>query len=231
MSICTKRGDLGITDGLFGTKVSKTSNTVELLGNIDELNAWIGYSAVQCKLALGVWNAMADKELVNKLSVTAIQEKLVNIMGLISAVGLDSDKDDDSWSRKQDNLDVNNSIERYKNTFNVDINDNYVDDITSVIHELEKIIGSKFKDWATPSTSWDVATRVCRRAERSMWKYIEEHRLNKHTVVYKDNDDNKTRTAHNLKPVKEMMVIAVFLNRLSDMLWLLARLETSRSDK
>ena len=42
MSIITGRGDDGETDLLFGRRISKTSQRIEVLGTVDELNAALG---------------------------------------------------------------------------------------------------------------------------------------------------------------------------------------------
>ena len=78
-----------------------------------------------------------------------------------------------------------------------------VDRLTAVIDDLEKNKLEKFKDWATPgktpdSATLDLARTVCRRAER--------------------------RVAVLMAPAGEFNAeILRYLNRLSDLCWLLAR--------
>ena len=84
-----------------------------------------------------------------------------------------------------------------------------VDQLTAVIDDLEKNQKISFKHWATPgslksSAMLDQARVVCRRAERGIWELREKD-----------------------FPVEE--VIARYLNRLSDLCWLWARLVETRA--
>ena len=164
MSIITKRGDAGYTDKLFGGKVRKSSPLIEAIGNIDELNAWIGLAA---KGSEG-----NEHEL--------IQKDLVSIMGELSAGS--------KW------------FEQYKSQFGA-IGEDRITSIEEIVKKLE--VGRKFVDWANPSSHWDVACRVCRRAERSLYQY--------------HDDEGK----EGFSPVRTE--VFVYINRLSDLLWILGR--------
>ncbi len=72
MSICTKRGDDGKTDLLFGRRLSKTAPQVAACGAVDELNA-----------ALGVVRAADDSGEVCEW-VNTVQQHLVSLMGMLS---------------------------------------------------------------------------------------------------------------------------------------------------
>ncbi|MBV9492265.1 MAG: cob(I)yrinic acid a,c-diamide adenosyltransferase [Verrucomicrobia bacterium] len=85
-----------------------------------------------------------------------------------------------------------------------------VDRLTAVVDDLEKNRGIIFKRWATPgatpgAAALDVARTTCRRAERRV-------------IALADSSDYV-----NPDTIR-------YLNRLSDVLWLLARWEESRAD-
>jgi len=107
--------------------------------------------------------------------INAIQQNLVLIMGELSA-GVEHAK-------------------KYNDQF-ASINSGHVDRIEQDVHDLEE--GRSFHDWTTPSSRWDVACRVCRRAEREV-----------------------LRLHFNEEPVRE--TVRIYLNRLSDFLWILGR--------
>ena len=76
------------------------------------------------------------------------------------------------------------------------------DRLTSVIDDLEQNRLAKFKDWATPgktlaAATLDLARTTCRRAERRVATLIADAKFNREILRY--------------------------LNRLSDLCWLLAR--------
>ena len=74
MSIITGRGDNGETDLLFGKRIRKTSQRIEALGCVDELNS-----------ALGVARASgANPEWITLID--ALQEKLVGLMGQLATL-------------------------------------------------------------------------------------------------------------------------------------------------
>ncbi len=167
MSIITKRGDKGSTDRLYGGRANKSSLLIEAIGNIDELQASIGYSE--------------NKEPVGELSIK-IQKKLTLLMGELSA------------GKK--------NYDRYQSQFG-SLTDEDIKEIEDAAYEKEKSV--KYDDWQTPSSSWDVTCRVCRRAERALWRYHEG-----------DREDEM----HAMN-VRETLLI--YINRLSDLLWLYGR--------
>lgn len=80
MSIITGRGDNGETDLLFGHRISKTALRIEVLGNVDELNA-----------ALGMARAAAVRdEWIGLLDI--LQEKLIGLMGQLATLPEDMER-------------------------------------------------------------------------------------------------------------------------------------------
>ncbi|MCF7874186.1 MAG: cob(I)yrinic acid a,c-diamide adenosyltransferase [Candidatus Omnitrophica bacterium] len=60
MSIVTKNGDKGKTSFYKGKRVYKDHPCVEICGNIDELNSYLGFAKVQLK-------KRKDKEIINQI--------------------------------------------------------------------------------------------------------------------------------------------------------------------
>lgn len=170
MSICTKRGDEGQTDLLFGKRVPKTHERVEACGAVDELNAVFGI----------VRNSNVAEAM--QQWVDGVQKRLVGLMGVVAT------HEDDH--------------EKYAKAGYSGIEPEDVAWLESLISEAETEKGITFKGWARPGEAGamagaylDLARTICRRAERTLW------------VI----DDDYLRTAR------------LFLNRLSDSLWLVAR--------
>ena len=74
MSIITGRGDNGETDLLFGKRIRKTSQRIEALGCVDELNSALGVARTSG--ANPEWITLID----------ALQEKLVGLMGQLATL-------------------------------------------------------------------------------------------------------------------------------------------------
>lgn len=170
MSICTKRGDEGMTDLMFGRRIAKTDARVEACGAVDELNAVLGI----------VRNAEVGDEMVQW--VDDVQQRLVGLMGVIAT----HEEDHSKYAEK--------------GYSGIEVND--VEWLETIISDAESEKGIRFRGWARPgkegalaSAYLDLARTVCRRAERACW------------VVEDD----------------ALMTARLFLNRLSDSLWLVAR--------
>lgn len=87
--------------------------------------------------------------------------------------------------------------ERYLTQF-APVGVTHVEALSERITDIESTKPS-FHDWSTPSTGWDLACRVCRRAERAALR------------LHFDGGE----------PVREP--VRLYLNRLSDYLWILGR--------
>jgi len=79
MKISTKTGDKGYTSNLSGDRILKSSIEIELVGEIDELQAFLG----NCKVLL------KKGELFD--FVDTIQENLYILMAIVSAKGKEMD--------------------------------------------------------------------------------------------------------------------------------------------
>ena len=171
MSICTKRGDEGVTDLMFGKRVPKTGERVAACGAVDELNAALGI----------VRNSGISEEM--QQWVDEVQQKLVGLMGVIAT------HEDDH--------------QKYVDAGYTGIELSDVEWLEATIKEAENDKNIRFRGWARPgqvgklaSAYLDLARTICRRSERECW------------VVEDD----------------AMMPARLFLNRLSDCIWLLARM-------
>ena len=77
MKITTKTGDNGMTSNLFGERISKNSLEIEFVGEIDELQAFLG----SCKVLLGEGKKFS--------LIDSVQDDLYMIMALVSSKGQD----------------------------------------------------------------------------------------------------------------------------------------------
>lgn len=167
MSIITKRGDQGKTDLLFGKSAEKTSDRIEALGAVDELNAQLGLARVHA----------SDPSLITWIDDT--QKALINLMGEVATLPSD--------------------LQRYIEKGYGKISDEQVSGLETLALEYQEQ-GNTFKGWIRPGEDDSLLTAqlhicrtVCRRAERRCWALEMESRT---TCLY--------------------------LNRLADVLWLIA---------
>lgn len=140
--------------------------------------------AIGCLDELNAWIGFAAASTQTAWSGNvheSIQKDLVSIMGELSS--------GHKW------------FEEYQKKFGA-IGQERIDAIEEIVKKLEE--GRKFNDWANPSSHWDIACRVCRRAERALYRYS-------------DGDDPVQLEQHVRKEV------LVYINRLSDLLWIWGR--------
>jgi len=164
-SISTTRGDGGETGLAGGIRVSKASLRVEAYGNVDELNAALGFARSIC-----------DDADIRDLS-KRIQRELFTI-GSALATPPQSPKSP------------------------VSISTEMVDALSADVHRFEAMDGV-LGDWSisgelTTAATFDVARTVCRRAERGVVRLGE--------------------SGEAIPPAT-----LAYLNRLSDLLWIIAR--------
>ncbi len=171
MSIITGRGDSGETDLLFSKRIAKTSQRIEALGSVDELNTALGLARA----------AGTDQDIIGVID--GIQGRLIGLMGQLACLPEDAGQ----------------YVAKYKGLTTID-----VDWVSETAHFYEGQ-GVKFTGWARPGAegsiaraSLDMARAVARRAERQVW------------VLHESGE-----------PVPE--AVRLFFNRLSDLLWILAR--------
>ena len=137
----------------------------------------IQIEAIGCLDELNAWIGLANKA-EPRDNHAFIQRTLVQIMGELSAGIVNFEK----YAKQFQSFESEISITR----------------VEAMVELLEK--DTSFADWANPSSHWDVACRICRRAERTLWKYREES---------------------NNREVRQEVLI--YINRLSDLLWIWGR--------
>lgn len=165
MKIATKTGDDGST-GLFGgRRVSKSALVIEVLGCLDELQAFLGWCKVSCE---GDFADVLDK----------VQDDLYGMMGKISG-------EEGAGVGEKNILWIEELIEKYESD-------------SGGIDGFVKPGKDEF------SARLHIARTVCRRAERRAVKYFEKS-LPGQTIKNNSNFKN----------------ILIYLNRLSDLLFLL----------
>jgi len=175
MSICTKRGDEGSTDLMFGRRISKADLRVETYGALDEVNALLGLARVDAR----------HPEV--RETVALLQDRLVPIMGELATLPED-------WPRYRDRgAGVADEVA--------------MREMDGWVSRLEDVHGISYRHWAVPGAAGsrpgavlDLSRTVARRAERAVVRLDESGGL-------------------------PNPVLLRWVNRLSDVLWLLARLE------
>lgn len=183
MSIATKTGDNGTTGRLYGTRVSKTSESIAAVGDIDETSAAIGL--IKAQISLFVFKDYYPDRLAG------IQRTLTFLMGEVIA---------ESLKRKE-------YVEKFDS-----VADYHLTSLDKDIFLLEQDPCTKQKDWVMYGNSaigaaCDFASKVCRRAERSL-------------LIVKECEDLEVNLSEDarLRPL-----LFQYMNRLSDFLHLLAR--------
>ena len=170
MKIYTKTGDKGETSLYGGTRVSKNSTIIDAIGNIDELNASLGFvisKIPSIKNYDGVKNILLE-----------IQNHLFVVGGdLASPYG------------------INQKLKQVRIS---DVEVSFLEvSIDNIEKELEILRNFILPGGSEVGSFLHLSRSICRRAERS--------------VVYA-NEENK------LNPV-----LLIYINRLSDLLFVLAR--------
>lgn len=172
MKIYTRRGDAGTTGLLGGGRVSKVHPRVEAYGTVDELNAVLGWAAVE-------------------VSQDDIRERLEPLQHDLFAIGADLAVGTDGGTRPQ----VPGVPEA-----RVAEMEGWIDTVDEEVPPLRAFI---LPGGSRGAAALHVARTVCRRAERSV-------------VALAEADDVDA-------------LVLRYLNRLSDLLFALARLENHRS--
>jgi cob(I)alamin adenosyltransferase len=164
-SISTTRGDSGQTGLAGGIRVSKASLRVDAYGNVDELNAALGFARSICE----------DADICELTK--RVQRELFKL-GSALATPPQSPKPQ------------------------VAIPAEMVDALTADVHRFEAIEGM-LADWSLPgelavASAFDMARTVCRRAERGVVRLVESGEAVQPSILS-------------------------YLNRLSDLLWIVGR--------
>ena len=162
MSICTKRGDKGFTDCLYNHKAHKSEDLIDVIGTLDELNAWIGYAWAQEAKPQNYTSRELSAIYCNSDMVNQLHSLMVQMMGELSA--------------RPENYN------RYVQDFKDVVHKDHIEMVERWIARAEE--GKKFSDWNSPRSAWDVVCRIARRAERRLWSYSKlEPRVRKENLI------------------------------------------------
>ena len=178
MKIYTRTGDSGHTDTLSGERLSKASELIEAVGDIDELNAYIG-------LALASAKYQENAEIADALCPT--QHELFVIGAQISAAGSNS-------ARSLPEKVSDKTLKRMEVQ------------IDQACAQLPKLKAFIMPGGCELSARLHVCRTVCRRTERAA-----------------------VRLSALGQEIPE--IIIQYLNRLSDLLFALARLANHNANK
>lgn len=203
MRIYTKAGDKGQTKLCNGEKISKDSLIVGLYGDLDELNAHIGFVI-----------AINKNEKINNI-LQKIQKDIfvlgANILrnsnNCKNSSRLTKSDNNENSAKKQKECSCEKNLERCQDPpskfdkNNIDYLEQEIDKISGSLSPINRFIlpsGSK------TATSLHIARTVCRKAERTCVALSENREISKYAIPY--------------------------LNRLSDLLFVLARYVNKSKD-
>ena len=165
MKIYTKTGDLGTTSLPDGSRVSKSNCNINLYGNIDELNSWIGL--IRSELSnkrYYVDNKTFINTYINFYILEKIQSDLFNIGTLLSC------KDSEMYANMPQILESDiNSLEEQ------------IDLLSSCLPVLKNFI---LPGGTRVTSEIHLARTTCRKAEREVVRYFtEEDQLTKEEAI------------------------------------------------
>lgn len=144
MKITTKTGDSGETGLLWGRRVKKSSPVIDALGDLDELNTFLGW----CKLAV---KEEASEQVMGLF--VRFQDEVYRIMGIIGYELKCPEMIDDI------SMDHVEALEKE------------IEERESVVADLKEFVKPGTTEEAARI---QMARAVCRRAERSYLRYFEE---------------------------------------------------------
>lgn len=202
MKITTKTGDDGSTGLIGGARISKSDLVIEVLGCLDELQAFLGWCKVGVKSGTGGANEVNDSvgsaakmkgmaDVIDK-----IQNDLYGIMGKISGGDKGLDEKNVKW-------------------------------IEELIEKYESASGGA-KGFVKPgknelSARFHVARTVCRRVERVFVEYMEEKGVGGNASVEYRGSENGDTMEEDTEEYAALKIILKYLNRLSDLLFLMGK--------
>ena len=220
MKLYTKTGDKGSSSLYNGTRVPKTSAYFKLLGDLDELNSFIGMSKSLWKEIIsksdvkvynrsnGIYRDLPSidtglyYEWYNYNILTNIQCTIMDISSFIATPPWDECKPIKG--------DINEFIEKWENK--VCVNECIVTEIEKFIDRLDSLC-PPITNFVVPGndqlvSSIHICRTISRRCERSYLEFLESDLL--YYGVYEVVDEHFKH-------------VQVYLNRLSDMFFALSR--------
>lgn len=205
MKISTKRGDEGKTRLFNGEVVSKASLIVEVLGEIDELQCFLGW----CRSVSGLKDCVAACKVLDR-----IQENLYEMMAELGEGSYGEGKSGGKNLNQNGSNKLFFAVKSFRaQTFDID---SCVGFLEKEITKYEKICG-KIDKFLMPGQNeaesrFSITRCVCRRAERALVRYVEAVLGTKKGGV---------SAKKSFQVVAKIKPFIVYLNRLSDLLFLM----------
>jgi len=202
-SITTRSGDGGTTGLLYGRRVSKAHPQIEAVGTLDELNVALGAAKLAARIHAPPPSATSGDLAANSNDDThalldSTQQILVALMGEVACAA--------------------DAAARYEKSKFAKVTDADLARLDEKIAVLEAR-GLVFDGWARPGANalalaYDQARVTARRAERRLVALTDQETANDGTPHTGPHEKGSPR----LRPL-----LVAYINRLSDLLWLLAR--------
>jgi cob(I)alamin adenosyltransferase len=151
MRIATKSGDKGTTGLLFGKRVSKQDYRIQLVGDVDELNA-----------AIGFLKASLDKQDSYRAYLETIQHSLTLFMGELVS---------EPEKRKE-------YVEKYDYVKEADMD--LLDQKVDVLQDMKELDqqGWVLYGNSEKGARADLSSKICRRAERALVFLVDTEKAN-----------------------------------------------------
>lgn len=160
-TIATKTGDTGTTGLLYGERILKSDPRIDIVGEIDELSAYLGLTKIETngfltKKSIYLTIESAPTAYDCRDFLETIQKTLIQLMGEFV---VESDK-----------------LERYINSFPV-LTEAHLKEVEKRIELIESEEGITPKDWILyghnpVSGQFDLTSKICRRVERNLWTQV-----------------------------------------------------------
>lgn len=186
--IATKTGDSGTTGLLYGTRVLKSDHRIEIVGQLDEVSAHLGVIKAELteflsKKSIYLSTDSAPIAYDIESALIGAQKTLIDIMGEFVVEP--------------------ERLERYLKSFPI-LEQHHLDILEKRVEVLESDKTLVPTDWVLYghnriSAQLDLASKVCRRAERAIWMAVLANKIACRGVI------------------------TSYVNRLSDYLYLCAR--------
>jgi cob(I)alamin adenosyltransferase len=171
-SIATKTGDTGTTGLLYGERVLKSDPRIDLVGQIDELSAYLGLTKIETNRFLSTKSIYLTIESAPiaydcRDFIEVIQKTLIQLMGEFV---VEPDK-----------------LERYIKSFPI-LTETHLKEVDRRIELIESEEGIIPKDWILyghnpVSAQFDLASKICRKVERNLWSQVLCNKITCRSVI------------------------------------------------
>lgn len=219
MHIYTRTGDNGET-GIIGGRLHKTSDLFDLVGGLDELNASIGVVVSSLSIKENIIRAndlqsKKPKEVQGiEKDIDTLKGELLDIQSHIFELGtlavtLSGEIKFKEWQRYTASLEK--YIDRYEG-------------------ELPALTNFILPGGNISSSYLHLSRSICRRTERMGFRYLEEIKNDKGRGKEREKQKKKKNNIVSDEYIEQLESALKFLNRLSDYLFIVARVVNQKSN-